>query len=154
MTTSDVQNFIKKIKVYYPYFSVDSAEALDEWNKKLKPYDMDDVEGKLEEHLKGDRADEIPKLHFITKYLITTEEKEKNKNDYLIRCNLCGREMFLKEYDTTHYDRCLTIKTLIPILRDRGENVDYETLEEYDTNTLNKVLLKYLPIKKDMKDLL
>lgn len=154
MTTTDVQNFIKKIKVYYPYFSVDSAEALDEWNEKLKPYDADDVYRKLEEHLNGDRADEIPKLHFITKYLKTSEEKERAQNDYLVRCNLCGREMYLEEYDTTHYDRCLTIKTLIPILKERGEDVTYEILDEYDTATLDKVLMKYLPIKKDMKDLM
>lgn len=154
MTTTEVQRFIKKIKAYYPYFSLDSEEALDEWFNKLKPYDKDDVIAKFEEHLNGERALEPPKLHFITRYLMTKEDKEKSKNDYIILCNICGREMSLTEYDTKHYDRCLMIKTLVQILRERGEDVDYEELDTYDTSTLNRVLEKYLPIKKKMSDIL
>ena len=152
MTKAEVNSFIKKIKAYYPYFSIDNEEMLDEWATRLKPYDKEDVYRKLEEHLNGERADDIPKLHFITRYLMTIEEKERYKEDYLIRCNLCGRVMYLTEYDNVHYEKCLMIKTLIPILRKRGEDVDYDILDEYDTATLNKVLLKYLPIRKDILD--
>ena len=154
MDVIEVKKFIEKIKIYYPYFSIDSEEAMNEWNKKLKPYDVADVERKFEEHLAGERANEIPKLHFITKYLRTIEEKERASNDYLIRCNLCGREMYLEDYDKSHYDRCLMIKTLIPILTAKGEQVDYDTLDEYSTETLNRVLLKHLPIKKNLDELI
>ena len=154
MTKQEVKDLINKIKVYYPLFNLDTEEAMNEWLTRLSPYDNKDVLRKLEEHLSGERADNPPKLHFITKYLKTIEEKEKMGNDYLIRCNLCDREMYLSEYDSNHYEKCLTIKTLIPILKEKGEDVDYETLESYDNTTLEKVLLKYMPLKKDMKDLL
>ena len=154
MTKQEVKDLINKIKVYYPLFNLDTEEAMNEWLTRLSPYDNQDVLRKLEEHLSGERADNPPKLHFITKYLKTIEEKERMGNDYLIRCNLCNKEMYLSEYDSDHYEKCLTIKTLIPILKERGEDVDYETLESYDNTTLEKVLLKYMPLKKDMKDLL
>lgn len=154
MTKQEVKDLITKIKVYYPQFNLDSEEAMNEWLTRLSPYDNQDVLRKLEEHLSGEKADNPPKLHFITKYLKTTEEKERMGNDYIIRCNLCGREMYLSDYDKDHYEKCLTIKTLIPLLKAKGEDVDYDTLESYDKSTLNRVLLKYLPMKKDLKELL
>ena len=150
MTTLEVQEFIKKIKVYYSYFSIDSEEALDEWNSKLKPYDKEDVFRKLEEHLEGDKADEIPKLHFITKYLRTTEEKERASNEYIIRCNLCGKEMYLSDYDNFHYERCLMIKALVPILKEKDKDINYEMLSKYDTKTLDGLIYKYLPMNKEI----
>ncbi len=154
MTKLEVQDFIKKIKAYYPYFSLDGKEAVDEWASRLKPYEYKDVLNKLEEHLKGERADEPPKLHFITRYLKTIEEKERMGKDYIIYCNLCGKEMYLSTYDNEHYDKCLMIKTLIPILKEKGNEVTYDDLDEYDAQTLEKLIYKYLPIKKDMSDLM
>lgn len=154
MTKQEIKDFIKKISVYYPYFKIDSEEAMNEWESKLKDYDNEDVLRKLEEHLAGERADEPPKLHFITKYLKTKEEKEKMGNDYIIRCNLCGREMYLSEYDRSHYDKCLSIYTLIPILASKGEQVTYEMLEIYDKVTIDKLIYKYLPIKKEIKKII
>ena len=69
----------------------------------------------------------------------------------IVRCNLCNKEMTLKNYDL-HYDRCLMISTLIPILKERGENVDYETLSAYDSQVLEKIIYKYLPFKKELFD--
>ena len=69
----------------------------------------------------------------------------------IVRCNLCNKEMNLINYDK-HYDRCLMISTLIPILRERGENVDYEILSGYDSNVLERIILKYLPFKKELFD--
>ena len=154
MTKQEVQALIKKIKVYYPLFNLDSEEAMDEWATRLKDYDNQDVLRKLEEHLQGEKANEPPKLHFITKYLKTKAEKEKASNDYLVRCNLCGEEMYLSDYENKHYDKCLTIYTLIPILSKRGENVSYEILDQYSEQTLDRILFKYLPIKEDVKELL
>ena len=44
------------------------------------------------------------------------------------------------------------IKTLIPILKEKGEDVNYDILNSYDSITLEKVLYKYLPAKKDLKE--
>jgi len=62
----------------------------------------------------------------------------------LIRCNLCQREMLIAEYDR-HYDKCLAITTLIPILRDKGQKINYKDLDEYSFESLDKLLEKYLP---------
>ena len=151
MTKEETKAFIKKISVYYPYFKLEE-DAFKEWAIKLKPYDYEDVLRKLEEHLKGEKADEVPKLHFITRYLVTSADKEKYKGDYLIRCNLCNREMYLSEYDNNHYEKCLLIKSLIPILREKGEDVTYEILDDYDYKTLDKIWDKYNPpVKHDLK---
>ena len=72
-----------------------------------------------------------------------------NANEYKVRCNLCNREMHINTYNS-HYDKCLMITTLVPILKNKGENVDYNSLDKYDSSTLEKVLYKYLPIKKDL----
>ena len=79
-----------------------------------------------------------------------SEVRLVSEND-LVRCNLCNKQMTLKNYDL-HYDRCLMITTLIPILTERGESVDYETLSAYDSNVLEKIIYKYLPFKKELFD--
>lgn len=149
MKKSETISFIKKIKAYYPIFKLEE-EAIDEWANRLKPYSNDDVLRKFEEHLKGEYALEPPKLHFITKFLRTEEEKERASHDYLIRCNLCGQEMYLSTYDNEHYEKCLLIKSLIPILEKKGEKVTYETLEQYPTQTLERIWDKYVPLKTEL----
>ena len=76
MTKAETISFIKKIKAYYPVFKLEE-EGVDEWASRLKPYSKDDILRKFEEHLKGEYALEPPKLHFLTKFLKTEEEKER-----------------------------------------------------------------------------
>ena len=151
MTKQEVISFMKKVKAYYPYFSIDDEQIMDEWAKRLEPYSESDVHKKLDEHLFGEYGKELPKLHYLTRYLKTEEEKEKMKHDHLIRCNLCGQEMFLKEYEETHFKKCLLIRALIPVLKKKGEEVTIEDLQKYEYETLEKVWDKYVPLKKDIK---
>lgn len=153
MTKAETLKFMKKIKSYYQSFSMEDY-VIEEWVERLREYDLKDLERKFEEHLKGEYALEPPKLHFLIKYLKTIEEKEKSTNDYLVRCNLCGEEMYYSEYNNTHHKKCLLIKTLVKVLRKRGEDVDYETLNEYDYETLDKIYDKYVPLKKNIQDIL
>lgn len=153
MTKQETISFIKKIKAYYPIFKLEE-DGIDEWANKLKSYELEDVVKKFEEHLNGEKSEEPPKLHFLTRYLLTKEEKEKYKGDYIVRCNLCGRELYLAEYDK-HYEKCLLIKALIPILKSKGEDVSYEILDEHDFTVLDKVWDKYnQPKKQDLKETL
>lgn len=148
MTKVEVLKFLNKIKVYYSNFSLEDY-VKEEWIEKLKPYDQEDVLEKFDEHIKGDKSKEPPKLHFIIKYLKTPEEKKRYTGDFIVDCNLCGKTMTLEEYNNIHYKKCLLIKSLIPILKERGEDVDYETLDEYDYETLDKVWDKYNPLKNN-----
>ena len=59
-------------------------------------------------------------------------------------CNLCGREMDIYEYER-HYDKCLEIMTLLPLMREEGIKVNYKDLDEYEVSSLDKLLLKYIP---------
>ena len=147
MTKAETISFIKKIKAYYPIFKLEE-EGVDEWASRLKPYSKDDILRKFEEHLRGEYALEPPKLHFLTKFLKTEEEKERFSNDYLIRCNLCGQEMYLSEYDNSHYQKCLLIKSLMIILKDK--KVSYEELEVYPIEKLEAIWSKYVPLKKEI----
>lgn len=80
---------------------------------------------------------------------MSKEVKVFDSNIYKVRCNLCNREMYMNTYDS-HYDKCLMIMTLLPILKNKGEDVDYNSLDKYDRNTLEKVLYKYLPLNKEI----
>lgn len=143
MTKKETMDFLKRIKTYYQTFSIEDY-VIDEWHKKLKPYELSDVEEKLEEHLKGDLADRPPMLHYLTKYLKTPEEKERLSNDYYIQCNGCGKWMFMSDYDNDHFERCLTIRTLISFLKRKdGREIPYEELDQYDTDTINRIYDKY-----------
>lgn len=153
MKKNEVAKFMKKIKAYYPSFEIEQDYITEEWYNKLKDYSYDDVLKKFDEHLDGELSASQPKLHFLTKYLKTEEEKMKAQNDYLIRCNLCGKEMYLSTYDNEHYSKCLLIHTLIPVLTERGEKVNYDILDEYDYNTLDKIYMKYVPLKKNLDDI-
>lgn len=147
MVKQETAKFLKKIKAHYQNFIIEDY-VIDEWHSKLKPYEYRDVLEKFEEHLKGEYADRPPMLHYITKFLRTKEEKEKAQEDYKIRCNLCNEEMYLSDYENKHYRKCLLIKTLIPILKEqKNEEVSYEELDKYSTNTLDKIWEKYKPIE-------
>lgn len=143
MQKLEVINFMKKIKAYYQTFSMEDF-VIKEWQDRLKPYDIEDVYVKLDQHLKGDQKDQIPKLHYITKFLKTPEEKKRAKcNDYLIRCNLCSQEMKLSEYDNKHFDRCSSINYLLRTMKNKGIKVEYEDLEQLDDIKFQKVYEKY-----------
>jgi hypothetical protein len=150
MTKVEVLKLLNKIKVYYPMFSLEDY-VKEEWINKLKDYDNDDVLEKFEKHLEGEySATEPPKLHFLTKFLKTHEQKEKASTDFLICCDLCGEEMYLSTYDNEHHDKCLLIKSLISLLKKRGEIVSYEELDQYPIETLNKIWDKYMPLNKEL----
>jgi len=143
MEISQVKQLVSKIKAYYYYFSLEK-ESMNEWANKLKAYDFEDVSRKLDEHLKSEDSKEPPKLHYLVRNLLTIEEKLKSKDDYIVNCNLCGRSMSLKEYDS-HYDKCLSIEYLLHQGKEKGENITREDLENCRADVLNRLYEKYKP---------
>jgi len=140
MTKQEVINFMKKIKANYSDFPMEDY-VINEWYDRLKPYDVDDVYLKLDQHLKGERCQEKPKIHYITKYLKYPSEKGKSVDDYLVDCNLCHKTMKYSEYND-HYEKCSSIN----YLRRKIGEVSYEELEDLynrDRVTYEKVYLKY-----------
>lgn len=97
MTRKEVISFMEKIKAYYQTFSMENY-VINEWYDKLKDYDSGDVLNKLSEHLNGDYKNEVPKLHFITKYLKTPQEKARDE-ELKIRCMYCNEIIPFEEND-------------------------------------------------------
>lgn len=91
MTKTEVIHFLEKIKAYYQHFVIEDY-VVNEWADKLKKYDINDVYRKFDEHLQGEYKNDVPKLHFITRYLKTPQEKTNSKV-YKVKCDLCGKSM-------------------------------------------------------------
>lgn len=98
MNKLETLHFMKKIKAYYQNFSIEEY-IVDEWADKLKKYNIDDVYRKLDQHLQGEYRNEIPKLHFITKYLKSDEEK-KSINDIYFKCGKCKKVIPFVNHDS------------------------------------------------------
>ena len=68
MTKQEVVTFLERIKANYQSF-LQTPYVLEEWYDRLKDYDKEDVYKKFEDHLNGELSSQIPKAHFITRYL-------------------------------------------------------------------------------------
>lgn len=143
MSLEEVKALLKKIKVYYQNFTV-NEEVIGEWSRVLKNYDYDDLLRKLDQHLQGEKADDIPKLNYLIKYLDTIDLKEKSKSDAIVFCNLCGKKMTLTDYNK-HYGRCLQVQTLWKKTIQIGNEIPREDIEQYGDDILDKLEEKYIP---------
>ena len=97
MNKTELKGFMEKIKANYQEFSIEGY-VVNEWYKKLKKFDVDDVEKKLEQHLNGEYRRMIPRLNFIVSGLKTPEQKIASQN-IIIRCHVCGKKIDLKNFD-------------------------------------------------------
>lgn len=103
MTRPEVTKFLEKIKAHYQSFFIEADYVVDEWLSSLKDYDKEDVYRKFEEHLKGDFNSQIPKMHFLTRYLTKSSDKGK-ENNYRVICSYCKKVLPLSEYQK-HMER-------------------------------------------------
>lgn len=145
MSEEEVYRLIERVRVYYQHLSR-SDELNDEWYRILQKYDSNDVNSALDNYLKSERnRNRIPMPQDLTQGLLTLEQKTKRKQQssgYVVRCNLCQREMSL-EYYNEHYGRCLSTMYLISVFKKRGETVEYELLEGLSKENFNEVYEKY-----------
>lgn len=102
MTKQEVITFLERIKANYQSF-LQTPYVLEEWYDRLKDYDKEDVYKKFEEHLNGELSSQIPKAHFITRYLTKSSDKGK-ENNYRVICGNCKKVLLLSEYQK-HMER-------------------------------------------------
>ena len=144
--------FMKRIKSHYQEFIVDDFKV-DEWYKELKDYDFEDVNKKLESHLRSEQyGDSIPKLFFLTKWL----EKSKDKGKRLcceVGCPICKQWFDVDELHS-HYERCSSVNYLNKkSLEYKGEELDkelYLNMSYEDFNKKYDEICEY--IRKHTKD--
>jgi len=149
MTKEESQKIIKKIKAYYYYFELDK-DSTRIWTDKMQPYSFEDVDRKVEEHITGEDRQNPPRIQDLLRFLLTEEQKAKSKEEYLVNCNLCGRLMPFKEYET-HYDKCLSFEYLIARAKKEHKEITREQLENTRQDVLNKLYEKYKPEETNLK---
>ncbi len=139
MTEEEVYKLLERVRVYYQHLSK-SDEIYEEWYRVLKKYNVEEVNKGLDNYLRDEKnRTRIPMPQDLIDGLITEEQKEKLKNDYLIDCNLCHKTMLLSEYDS-HYSKCLKVKAVLLLLRKKGQVIEYDELSRYDIKTLERFL--------------
>lgn len=143
MTKAETINFMERIKSHYQEFIVDDFK-IKEWHSKLKDYDLEDVNKKLDEHLNSEvYGDNIPKLYYLTKFLKTTEEK-KIVRHYTLVCPQCRKE--LREIDfEPHYRRCGAALTIVKDFRKYlGRELSKSKIMELSDEKFEKLYMEYV----------
>ena len=137
MKKTETLKFLEKINGTYPnqFFITDAVK--DTWVDALEPYDLEDLEDKLNQYIRGD-YERPPQLPNLIKYLKTHDEKRKNIKDYIIGCDLCGKEMRMSVYDDSHRRKCLMIQAIICKGKEYGKKIGYEELDKYSYNELDR----------------
>lgn len=150
MKKQEAVNFLEKIKVYYPSFTINDM-VRHEWIEKLEPYDYEDCCIKLDEYLDGEYNKEPPKPNWIIKYLKTTEEKAR-RVEYVVQCQLCEKAIQLEEYEK-HYKKCSSVKTIIRDLKNYyNQDIDYNNLMAMNDELFEKAYKRYLNKMIDCKN--
>lgn len=141
MTEEDVVKLLDRVKLHYQHFSINDS-LFYEWLRILKEYSKEDVFNNLDKYL--DKCEvKIPTVFDLKKGLTPISKKQKVKQDYIINCNLCGKEMRLSEYENRHFPKCSSISYLITIMKKQGINVEYKELEQLDDIKFQSVYEKY-----------
>lgn len=158
MTIEQTRDFMERIKQHYQEFTIDNPR-IEEWHRELRKYAYDDVDKKLDEHLKSEQfGNQIPKLFFLTKYLTPEKDKIKNKGEsLLVRCTICGKIVKYTNFQN-HIDRCNSVDYLnIQSKRLFDKEIDkdkYRNMSDEDFDKVyNRVLEKILEISKDKDEI-
>ncbi len=143
MTVEEAKSILGRIKIHYPEFSSDKGTQK-EWIRELIIYDFKDVTKKLEEHLKNEEyGRNIPKLFFLTKYLIPTEEKGRIKH-YTVLCPKCGQSIPDTQLER-HIQRCIESSTIVRDMKKYyGLEVNYQDLMSMNIEKFERTYQKYL----------
>ena len=145
MTVEETTKFMKRIKQHYQDFVIDNYK-IEEWYKELKNYTYDDVNKKLEEHLKSQQfGNQIPKVYFLTRYLTPEKEKIKNKASNLwVRCSLCGKVIKYLDFQT-HMDRCNSVEFInLQSKKLFSKEIDKQRYREMPDEDFDKIYNKLL----------
>ena len=146
MTRTEVNEYLKTIKAYYPDFFYDD-NTFSVWSEELEKYSKEDLEERLREHLRGENRDKTPLVQNLVRGLLTPSEKlEQKEHDFTIECNLCHKWMKESEYEK-HYDECLEINRLWLIGRKQNPNLKREDVESLSKEHKEALGRKY-PIRQ------
>lgn len=143
MNKTETTNFMERIKSHYQEFIIDDFKVK-EWYKELQNYDAEDVNRKLDEHLRSEvYGENIPKLYFLTKYLTPSKDKGKVVHKKII-CNKCGYSFWDTEYDQ-HLQRCIEVHTVMRDMKKHYQmKLNYHDLMALSDERFEEVYQRYL----------
>ena len=98
MQLKEVESLNEKIDIHYNTEYSKNDNLVKEWYKELKKYDSVDVFRKLEEHLRSNFSNIPPKLFYLTKDLVTPEQKI-SMGMISTNCTICGRKLNLLDFE-------------------------------------------------------
>lgn len=141
MEKQETINFMQRVKSHYQEFIIDDFK-IQEWHNQLKDYDAEDINAKLDKHLKSETfGDYPPKLNYLTAGILTTKDKNTVTAYYII-CPNCERIVSLAEYEE-HMRLCNAIEYFIKnfkkycnkeTTREKLESLDEKTFwDKYDS---------------------
>lgn len=145
MTREETKQFLRRIKQHYQEFTVDDYK-ISEWYKELKEYSYDDINERFDEHLRSERyGNSIPKIWFLTNYLIKESEKDGHRLKQLrCICSLCKRSVPVVDYQE-HYRKCNSIDYVIrQIKKYKNLDVKWKDVEELTDEKFNNLYEKVL----------
>ena len=143
MTNKEVKDFLLKIKSHYQNFSIEDY-IVEEWCNALKNFETIDVYNKLDKHLKGEYANNLPQIHFITKFLKTKKEKQVVKKG-LIECIYCGKSFDVN--DEEGWDKCEEKCRRTKYIKDKTAKYGLKlqsNLEDMEIEEIDKVYEKLI----------
>ena len=134
MQLKEVESLNEKIDIHYNTEYSKNDNLVKEWYKELKKYDSVDVFRKLEEHLRSNFSNIPPKLFYLTKDLVTPEQKI-SMGMISTNCTICGRKLNLLDFDA-HFEKCskiLFIKENVKTYLNQDINVEeYYIMSDQD----------------------
>ena len=145
MTIQETNDLLKRIKQHYQEFIIDTYKV-EEWYKELKYYSYEDVNKKLDEHLRSEHfGNTIPKVYFLTKYLTKEKDKIKNKSDsLLVRCSICGKVIKYCDFQT-HMDRCNSVEFInLKSKKLFGKEIDKQRYRDMPNEEFNSIYEKLM----------
>lgn len=141
MTLDEVIEFLKRIDINYQTSLSEDKDIVKEWFIDLKKYQGTDVNESLNNYMKSNYSNVIPKRWAILSSIKTIEEKDRLKTLNTI-CPFCKNKINMYEYEK-HYGRCLDIDFLIR----NSEKYLNKKLDKENINKLSKIDLEDKVIK-------
>lgn len=145
MKLSETRYFMERMKVYYPSLIIDDFTT-QEWHSQLKDYSSQDINEKFDEHLRSEEYNRyIPKISFLTAYLVKEKDKANPKIDrILVYCPICKAKITVNEYDS-HYGKCSSLDYIIrQAKRFKDKNLDRKELEQLSDEKFNELYDKVI----------
>ena len=160
MTVQETNTFLKRIKSYYTDFEINDF-IIEEWYSQLKDYDIEDVNTRLDKHLKSEvYGNYPPKLNYILSGILKTKDKDIVREYYII-CPNCEKVLNYTSYEE-HIRRCNAIDYVISemkkylnktITREQLENISDESFwDKYDA--MLQIIKDKLPNNNGKKKLI